>query len=1414
MDPLELWQYYVIDVAGQAEAFKTALTQDHQGKDLSKEAEEDIKTFAGRLDKVFELVKNHALIDVMALKSRFVTKVDIPLAVSILRQIGAGSDNEHLTKAFSHALEVINVEFYKTYDEDRQAIIDNLAGRIKFMRLEEGGPRLGSITKKNPISEPYFTRLDASNKLLKGRHVLELALANNGWVWAADPLTNFADAGSRVYLRRELISWGDCVKLRYGNGPDDNPFVWSQMEKYVTLLASIFDGLRIDNAHSTPIWVGERLLDAARRENPNIYVVAELFTGSAELDTHFVSRLGINSLIREMDNANEPFEESRLLYNYGHKKPVGSMDADILVRPGTVADPSKASESLEATIVPLQGSAPHALFMDLTHDNEVPAMKRTAEDALTMGSLVAFSWSAIGSTRGFDELYPDRLNIVSELRQYRRFDSYDSEGTGITPVRHVLNHLHTQMIVEGYSEGHLHRENEYIVFHRVHPVTHKGFVLVAHTAFKGNSGGRGEISPIILRGTTAKFLLGKWLEITGAPPKDEKYVHGFGNKLHDIATPEIRQGQDAAGSFSEIVVPEFFPPGSIMVFSTAIDSLPADPTPLEKLCQDGAAEAVASLSFPELNVLLYRASGEESDATSGEFGAYHVPGYGDLVFCGLEGFMSPLRDVIAKNELGHPLCEHLRQGTWALDYIVNRLRSYHSRHRDSYPNLNQSIDWFATRFDAIKAAAPPFMRPKYFSLIVSTLYRAARARALESMGPLVTKGDDFTQSLALVALQLSGQVDSASLTPFKPATSLAAGLPFFAAGWARLWGRDVLIALRGIYLATGLFDLAKDHILAFGATLHEGMIPNLLDSGKNPRYNCRDGPWYFAQCVQDYVTIVPQGERLLDEKVKRRFVKDGTWTEWNAEDAYSTESTVAELVTEILQRHAEGIHFREHNAGPAIDQDMRDPGFNIDVYTDWNTGFVMGGNAWNCGTWQDKNGSSEKAGNKGVPGSPRDGAAVEITGLLKSTLRWVSSLAAKGHWPAKGVQVEGKSVSFAEWDKLVQDNFEKHYWIPLIAQDDDHYVVKPELINRRGVYKDVYGSGDDRAWSDYQLRANFPIAMCVAPELFETAHALSALQAADAVLRGPLGMKTLDPSDWRYRGDYDNSNDSDDPSVAKGWNYHNGPEWVFPTGFFLRALLHFLSKSSDKDHQPSVGDSLHYVSSLMSHHRAYVSTDPWAGLPELTNHDGTFCRDSCNTQAWSASTLLDALREMSILHQSAIPPAASGGSDESGTVVALVQTTSGMVTAVTPGPASAASQTDTKPSQANGAKQNPTPFSAEPSRPPTSRRTSKAKIQSVKTPPLLHNSNQDAKSDKSSRSVKSNESYRSNKSNKSVKSAKSNQSATKSTTPDEGGEAAAPSSPSRPSQRARISSIRVPSEDGSGYTTTHATPPKKKSSLR
>ncbi|GAA5939281.1 hypothetical protein JCM1841_004844 [Sporobolomyces salmonicolor] len=1215
---LKLYEFYVLDVESHKKAFQAAWAKAGSGA-----GEKDSELASKSIEQQALAYAEECLpSDWSHLGHRFHASPDLPKSIAFISRLtglSAGADTaEDAAGRLSKLENVLNVERYKEFDGDKKAILENTKNRVRYTRLDEHGPKKGEITAKDPLVETLFTRLPKNSTTSKHDPAL-LALANNGWIWDADPLLDFASPGSRTYIRRDLIVWGDCVKLRFGSGPDANPWLWKHMTDYVEQLAGMFDGFRLDNSHSTPIWVGEYLLDKARKVNPNLYVCAELFTGSQELDMLFVCRLGINSLIREAMNSSNPKEESGLLYGFGLGKPIGSMDTDCLSERTTI---TFAGARRTAKVLPHPGSSPHAFLMDCTHDNESPLSKRTAEDALPTGSLVTFARAAVGSNRGFDDLYPKLLDVVGETRKYEITKVVD----GIGEVKRLLNHLHTELVLDEAVEGHFSQEGEYVTSHRINPVTHKGYLLVARTAFSSGGGkSRGDAPQIRLDDTRVKFIAGATVTINSTSSRDtSSTLRGLDATVTSVSTvqPKLQHDESTGQSFSTIEVPDEFPRGSIMVFATSMVELPDD---LDELCAKGAKEAFEELGMVELNVVLYRADGEERDATGGD-GTYELPGIGPLVYCGLQGWMPYLRHIMEKNDLGHPLCAHLRQGTWAMDYVVDRLE----KQTDVFPSLAAPAAWLKSRFDIIKKRVAPFLRPKYFAFVINVAFKAARDRALSQCSPLIREGTAFTHALALTSVQMYGQVKSASLDAHKTVPSLAAGLPHFTAGWARTWGRDVFISLRGLFLVTGQYAAARDHILAFCSVLKHGLIPNLLDSGRTPRYNSRDSPWFMLQNIQDYVTMAPDGLSLLKDTVKRRFPLDDTWVPHDDDRAYAAESSVADVIQEVFQRHASGIHFREYNAGPNLDSQMNDKGFNIDIDVNWKTGILYGGNEHNCGTWQDKMGESAKAGNKGLPGTPRDGAPVEITGLLKSALRWVVELSEKGEFPHKGVKAivdgEERLVTYREWSELIQQSFERLYYVPADPSQDAYYDIEPSLVARRGIYKDVHGTPAPRSRADYQLRGNFPIAMAVAPELFTPKYALDALAIAEANLVGPLGVKTLDKADPDYRGYYDNANDSWDKHVAKGWNYHQGPEWVWPIGYFLRAHLIFDLKAGAGRVDPN--STFHHIYTILSRHRSHILSDVWAGLPELTNEDGHYCHDSCRTQAWSGSTILDVVDDM------------------------------------------------------------------------------------------------------------------------------------------------------------------------------------------
>ena len=113
------------------------------------------------------------------------------------------------------------------------------------------------------------------------------------------------------------------------------------------------------------------------------------------------------------------------------------------------------------------------------------------------------------------------------------------------------------------------------------------------------------------------------------------------------------------------------------------------------------------------------------------------------------------------------------------------------------------------------------------------------------------------------------------------------------------------------------------------------------------------------------------------------------------------------------------------------------------------------------------------------------------------------------------------------------------------------YKIEKEFVFRKGIYKDCFSE----TTNDYQLRPNVLIAMAVSPSLFNYYHAKNYILKVKNCLieENSIGIKTLDPYDPNYFGNYDNSNDSNNFFKAHGFNYHNGPEWVWLYGYYMMA---------------------------------------------------------------------------------------------------------------------------------------------------------------------------------------------------------------------------------------------------------------------
>ena len=258
-----------------------------------------------------------------------------------------------------------------------------------------------------------------------------------------------------------------------------------------------------------------------------------------------------------------------------------------------------------------------------------------------------------------------------------------------------------------------------------------------------------------------------------------------------------------------------------------------------------------------------------------------------------------------------------------MDYISGRL--------EKNPKTVPLSKWLSKAFISL-AHLPRYLIPRYFDSVITRIYVMILEHIWSKSPEFVQNGSRFVQLLTLGGVAMVGTNKSAVLPPLslkvvdekELLATMAAGLPHFSSGYMRCWGRDTFIALKGLLLLTGRLTEAKHIILGFAGTLRHGLIPNLLDGGKNARYNARDAVWWWLQAIKDYCLSVSNGVDILKEPVRRLYPTDDSPALLSIEDM--KEEPLSNTMQEAIQRHFDGIDFIERNAGKQIDEHMTQEG--------------------------------------------------------------------------------------------------------------------------------------------------------------------------------------------------------------------------------------------------------------------------------------------------------------------------------------------------------------------------------------------------------------------------------------------------------------------------------------------------------
>jgi len=349
--------------------------------------------------------------------------------------------------------------------------------------------------------------------------------------------------------------------------------------------------------------------------------------------------------------------------------------------------------------------------------------------------------------------------------------------------------------------------------------------------------------------------------------------------------------------------------------------------------------------------------------------------------------------------------------------------------------------------------------------------------------------------------------------------------------WFSDWGRDTMIALPGLTLATRRYETAKSILLAFAAYVDRGMLPNRFpDAGETPEYNTVDATLWFFEAVRALIASTGDYE----------FVRANLYG----------------VLADIVSWHERGTRYGIH-----VDRD----------------GLLRAGEPGVQLTWMDA-----RIGDWVV--TPRQGKPVEIQALWYNALRVMEELSAR-------YGRDQDAAHYREAADRARAGFLEQFW-----------------NEQSGCLYDVI----DGSTRDGSIRPNQILAVSLFHKMLPDDQAKRVVETVQRYLLTPYGLRTLAPSDPRYRGRYEG-----DP-VSRDSAYHQGTVWPWLMGPFLSAYLDVNGRSAQAREQAE-----HWLAEF----RRYLEEEGLGQMPEVFDGDAPQRAGGCIAQAWSVAELLRAALE-------------------------------------------------------------------------------------------------------------------------------------------------------------------------------------------